>query len=93
MGFINLFSNLPKKSTTHVWLSNSVAIKNGNKAGTTEFAHKSKPFLVADKFSFEKITKQMVKITNIAGNMFFLIEKNKKCGFVFKIYLPILGYC
>lgn len=66
--------------------NNSVAIKKGSRAGTTEFAHKSRPLFVADKFSLENITRHMVKSINITGRKCFFIDNSKKCGF-FIMYL------
>ncbi len=37
--------------------SNSVATKNGNREGTTEVAHRVKPFLTATRLLFLKIVK------------------------------------
>lgn len=82
MGFIYLLSSFPIKFTTVVWESSSVAIKKGKRAGTTEFAHSSNPFFVADKFSLENIIKHIVKSTNKLGNICFFIEKKKKRDFI-----------
>lgn len=39
----------------------SVATKKGNKEGTTEFAHKERPFFTAIRLFFEKINKSKYK--------------------------------
>ena len=70
------------KLTTEVWESSSVAIKKGKRAGTTEFAHSSNPFFVADKFSLENIIRHIVKSINKVGNMCFFMDKKKKCDFI-----------
>lgn len=75
---------MPIEETTLVCPNNSVAIKNGKRAGTTEFAHNNKPFLVADKFCLENSTKQMVKRTINPGNILFLNDKKTKWDLFFK---------
>ena len=45
--------------------------ENGNKEGTTELAHKTKPFLAAFKLELEKTTRHIVKKTNIKGKIKF----------------------
>ena len=52
-----------------VWLSNSVATKNGNNVGTIEFAHNNKPFFVAYRLVLENITRHMVNKIRIKGNI------------------------
>jgi hypothetical protein len=47
-----------------------VATKNGNKEGTTEFAHKDKPDLTAGRLLLEKSNKQKVKQINTKGRKF-----------------------
>ena len=61
-GFINLVKSFPKKETTKVWESKSVATKKQNKEGITELAHNAKPDLAASKLDFEKNIKDRVKI-------------------------------
>lgn len=50
-----------------VYPKSSVAIKNGKRDGTTEFAHKLSPFLAADKLVFEKTIKNKVNKQIIVG--------------------------
>ena len=38
-----ILKSLPIFKTTFVWLNNSVAMKKGSKAGTTEFAKSNSP--------------------------------------------------
>ena len=64
-----------------VWLSNSVAIKKGNKDGTTEFAHKLRPCFAADKLSLEKVIKNRVKRQKQTGMMLLFIDKIKNFTF------------
>lgn len=54
--------------------NNSVATKNGNRVGTTEFAHKIKPFLAASKLVAEN--KMRLKVNNKKRTVkkYFLIE-------------------
>ena len=68
-GLIKLFKNFPKIRGISVLESNSVATKNGKRDGTTEFAHKLKPFFAAIRFEDENNTKQIVKSRNIKGNI------------------------
>ena len=67
--------------------SNSVAIKKGKRDGTTEFAHKFKPFLLASRLSFENTTRKIVKRQNSVGIIAFLIEIIKK--FILEIFKNI----
>lgn len=53
-----------------VCINNSVATKNGKREGTTEFAHKDKPDLIAGKLLLEKIKRQRVKAKNNIGSRF-----------------------
>lgn len=59
-----------------------VAIKKGNKAGTTELAQSNSPFFVADKLSLEKITRQTVNNIKIIDKKYFFIEKVIKRNFI-----------
>ena len=62
----------PKIGIIFVWLNNSVAIKKGNKLGSTEFAHNSIPDFAACKLEFEKIKRLIVNnVNNIGSNNFF----------------------
>ncbi|MCL2859882.1 MAG: hypothetical protein FWF46_04855 [Oscillospiraceae bacterium] len=65
---------MPKYGIMLVWLSNSVAIKNGNNAGSTEFAHKEIPDFAATKLSLENIIKANVNEQNVSGKMSFFID-------------------
>lgn len=51
--------------------SNSHAIKNGKRAGTTELTHKLRPFFAAVRLSFENTIKPIVNKTKIAGKSCF----------------------
>lgn len=64
-----------------------VAIKNGNKLGTTLFAQSFKPDFAAAKLLLENTTKDKVKVTNIMESKFFRKETNKLLLFVFVLYL------
>ena len=77
IGLINLENIWLNLSATFVYESNSVAMKNGNNAGTTLVAHNFNPFLAAVKLELEKITKKIVKHTNIIGNRFLFKETAK----------------
>ena len=67
-----LFSALPSKGTTKVWVKSSVAIKNGKRDGTIEFAHKFKPDLELVKFDFENTIIKIINRQKIAGKIVFL---------------------
>ena len=54
-----------------VCIRSSVATKNGNKDGTTEFAQSNNPDFTAGRLLFEKINKHKVKTINIIGKKFF----------------------
>jgi hypothetical protein len=64
---------LPKILGTSVFDSNSVAIKNGNNAGTTEVPHNVNPFFAADKLEVENITRHIVNNKKIIGRVYFFI--------------------
>jgi hypothetical protein len=51
--------------------NNSVAIKNGNKEGTTELDHSNNPDFAAARFCFENITKHNIKRQIIVGRIAF----------------------
>lgn len=53
-----------------------MAIKKGSSEGTTELAQSHKPSFVADIFCLEKSNKQIVKIQNKKGNIFFLKDRH-----------------
>ena|GEM_PF-2207506 len=55
-----MFNILPSIDIIFVYPKSSVAIKNGKREGTTEFAHKLNPFFAADKLLFEKRIKNKV---------------------------------
>lgn len=76
------------EDTTVVCPNNSVAIKKGSRAGTTEFAHKSRPLFVADRFSLENITRHMVKSINITGRKCFFID-NSSCFMMYLLYASL----
>ena len=58
--------------------SSSVAIKKGNREGTTELAHSFKPDLAACRLEEENTTKQAVKSKTMIEIKFFLILKLNK---------------
>ena len=75
IGLISLSHHLPIWWMILVWDKSSVMTKKGNKEGTTLLAHNNKPFFVAIKLLFEKITKQKAKITSKKGKIFLLKDK------------------
>ena len=81
---MHLFKNLPKKEITLVWPSNSVAIKKGNKAGTTDLAHSSRPTFAACKLLLEKITRKIVNKTNNTEIKLFFNFFNIRTTFLMK---------
>ena len=75
-----------------VLASNSHAIKNGKRAGTTEVAQSVKPSLDAFKLSLEKTTKPIKNRMKKIGKIFFLKLKNMKLALTFfLIMLTIYG--
>ena len=65
----------------------SVAIKNGNRDGTTEFAHKFKPFFAAIKLSEENIIKKIVKgeVVDTKSTTFDIYNRNNRKSIIWKI--------
>jgi len=72
-GFIYGFNIFPNQLMILVCINNSVATKNGNNEGTTEFAHNDRPDLTAGRLVFEKNSKQNVKSKNINVKKFLFI--------------------
>ena len=74
IGFINILKNLPNMWAILVLESNSVAMKNGKREGTTDVAHKIRPDLAAVRLYVENITKEIVKSKKIIGKICFFIK-------------------
>ena len=64
-----------------VCINNSVATKNGNNDGTTEFAHRDRPDLTAGRFDLENNNKQKVKAKNNSAKKFLFNLIIYICGF------------
>ena len=86
-GFIILLKIFPKNFGMFVLDSSSVAIKKGNREGTTELAHSFKPDLAACRLEEENTTKQAVKSKTMIEIKFFLILITKI--FIFFIWTPL----
>ena len=67
--------------TKLVFIKASVATKNGNSEGTTEFAHKDRPFFIAGKLLVENNNKLAPNAKKSNANIFFLSFKTKKWHF------------
>ena len=67
----------PKIEIILVFPKSSVAMKKGNNAGITLFAHNANPFFAAVKLEVEKNTKQIVNSTNKIVKKFSFREKTK----------------
>lgn len=72
MGLIILLRVFPRRGITYVWLNNSVAIKNGSKEGTTEFAHSNKPDVALFKLVLENKIINKINKQKMLGKMAFL---------------------
>ena len=69
------FNVLTRSGTTKVWLSNSVATKNGSKDGTTELAQRARPDLELEIFVLEKTSISKINMQITAGkNIFFNLK-------------------
>lgn len=73
-GFMKRFNDFPRICMKFVLHNNSVATKNGNRVGTTEFAHKIKPFLAASRFDAENKIRLRVNSKKSTVKKYFLIE-------------------
>ena len=61
-----------------MFINNSVATKNGNKAGTTELAQRDNPFFMAGKLLVENNNRLAPNAKNINANIFLFIFNTKK---------------
>lgn len=77
IGCIIGLKSFPKIEIKFVWSINSVATKNGNRVGTTNFAHKVRPFLAAVKLLLEKIIREIVNNNKIIVKIFCFKEMIK----------------
>ena len=58
-----------------MWDKRLVAIKKGKRLGTTLLAHSFKPDFAAVRLLLEKVTRPITNKTNVAGRIYFFIEK------------------
>lgn len=70
-----MLNALPKYLGILVLDKTSVAIKNGKREGTTEFAHNFSPDFAACKLVDENRTRHMVNSRNMTGIKFLFILK------------------
>ena len=61
-----------------MWDKRLVAIKKGKRLGTTLLAHSFKPDFAAVRLLLEKVTRPITNKTNVAGRIYFFIEKTAK---------------
>ena len=72
-GFIKKLKNLPRVWAISVFESSSVAIKKGNREGTTDVAHKVNPCFAEGRLYDENIISPIVNNRNIIGKKCFFI--------------------
>ena len=81
---------MPNKFTMFVCSKSSVATKNGNKDGTTEVAHKIRPFFTAVKLFLENNKSETAKIRKTNAKKFLFNLITKKLNFGITNFIPFL---